>query len=66
MKETVKEFPIWERDRHGALTLQGYHKVVKRILEESDKVDVVLIILKGVTTPEEVKIKLLFLIQFQK
>lgn len=57
MKETVKEFPIWERDRHGAITFHGYHKVVKRTLEESDRVEEVLNILRGATTPEEVQKK---------
>ena len=57
MKETVKEFPIWDRDRHGAITFQGYHKVVKRTLEESDRVEEVLNILRGATTPEEVQKK---------
>ena len=33
MKETVKEIPVWG---------QGYQKVVKRTLEESDRVDEVL------------------------
>ena len=57
MKETVKEIPIWERDRDGAITFQGYHKVVKRTLEESDRVEEVLNILRGATTPEEVQKK---------
>ena len=57
MKETVKEFPIWDRDGHGGMTFQGYHKVVKRTLEESDRVEAVLNILRGAATPEEVQKK---------
>ena len=57
MKETVKEIPVWNHGPHGAMTFQGYQKVVKRTLEESDRVEEVLNILRGATTPEDVQRK---------